>query len=72
MNMEEAEIRIKKMRELRKKLLMKAMPFVSVLIFGAISSYALNWVFNKYGIERLIISCTILLAIVIMNSRGNK
>lgn len=70
MNMEEAEIKIKKMRELRKKLLLKAMPFVNVLIFGAISSYALNWVFNKYGIERLIISCTILLAIVIMNSRG--
>jgi hypothetical protein len=70
MNMEEAEIRIKKMRELRKKLLLKVMPFVNVLIFGAISSYALNWVFNKYGIERLIISCTILLAIVIMNSRG--
>jgi hypothetical protein len=70
MNMEEAEIRIKKMRELRKKLLLKVMPFVNVLIFGAISSYALNWVFNKYGIERLIISCTILLAVVIMNSRG--
>jgi hypothetical protein len=70
MNMEEAEIRIKKMRELRKKLLLKVMPFVNVLIFGAISSYALNWIFNKYGVERLIISCTILLAIVIMNSRG--
>lgn len=68
--MEEAELKVKEMRELRTKLLKKAMPFISILIFGAISSYALNWVFNKYGIERLIISCTILLAVVIMNSRG--
>lgn len=70
MNMEETEVKLKEMRELRAKLLRKAMPFINVLIFGAISSYALNWIFNKYGIERLIISCTILLAVVIMNSRG--
>jgi hypothetical protein len=69
-NFEEAEVKLKKARELRKGLLVKAMPLINILIFGAISSYALNWVFNKYGIERLIISCTILLAVVIMNSRG--
>lgn len=68
--MEEAELKVKEMRELRTKLLKKAMPFINILIFGTISSYALNWIFNKYGIERLIISCTILLAVVIMNSRG--
>ena len=36
-----------------------------ILIFASVSTYVLNWVFLKYGEPRLMISCTILIAILL-------
>jgi uncharacterized membrane protein YwzB len=70
LNLEDLEKFNKKARKTRRDLLLKSLPLINILIFGAISNFALNWILDKYGFERLIISCTILIAIVIMGQRG--
>jgi hypothetical protein len=69
--MQETELE-KKMKVWRAKAMRFIRPQIQMLIFAMVSGYVLLWVLNKYGEGRLIVSCTVLIAVLLFraNSRG--
>lgn len=61
---EETELE-KKAKAFRAKMLEMAKPHFAVIIFALISGMVLNWTFDKYGEPKLIIACTVLLAVLL-------
>lgn len=62
--MEETELE-KKAKAFRAKMVEMIKPHISVILFAVISASILNWTYAKYGEPKLIIGCTVLLAVLL-------